>query len=29
MALKLEGIIISKNVTSLQIKMHEVREPIL
>ena len=29
MALIIEGIFISKNVTSLQIKIHEVREPIL
>ena len=28
MALIIEGIFISKNVTSLQIKIHEVREPI-
>ena len=29
MALIIEGIFISKNVTSLQLKIHEVREPIL
>ena len=28
MALIIEGIFISKNVTSLQIKIHAVREPI-